>query len=149
MKKSVNIFGVIGVIGVITLLLGGAYYLGTTQSKTIVEKEIVEEIPEGYVNTYSQGFKENYIDTNSIESVLETKDGFQICANDGNIFSFDCPKEKEKKNLIPLENCIPLEDIAYCYINENGYICFELADIGNQLDNPNNRSYIEIMESLQ
>ena len=142
MKKLVKTFGIIGVI---TLLLSGAYYLGTTQSKTVVVNEVVEEIPEGYINIYSQDFKEKYINTESIESVIETKDGFKISANDGNIFSFDCPREKE----IPLENCIPLEDIAYCYINENGYICFELYDIGNQLDNPNNRSYMDIMESLQ
>lgn len=144
MKKLVKIFGIIGAM---TLLLCGAYYLGTTQAKTVVEKEVVKEIPKGYVDTYSQDFKENYIATNSIESVIETKDGFQICANDGNVFFFDCAKEN--RDLISLENCIPLEDIACCYVNENGYICFELCDIGNQLDNPNNRSYADIMESLK
>lgn len=71
MKKLVNIFCVIGVIA---LLLCGAYYLGTTQ------------------NTYSQDFKGRYIDTESIESVIETKDGFEIYTNDRNVYFFDCVK---------------------------------------------------------
>lgn len=73
MKKLVNIFCVIGVIA---LLLCGAYYLGTTQAKDFQSKD----------------FKEQYIDTDSIKSVIETKDGFEIYTNDGNVFFFDCAK---------------------------------------------------------
>lgn len=50
---------------------------------------------------------------------------------------------------IKLEECIPLEDVACYFINGYDYPCFELKDVGNQLDNPNNRSYADIMESLE
>lgn len=99
----------IGIIGAMTILLYGAYLLGTTQAKTItVEKEVekrAEVVPDGY---------------------------------------------------IALEKCIPLEDVA-CYFIDGydypcfefyDYPCFELKDVGNQLDNPNNRSYADIMDSL-
>lgn len=45
---------------------------------------------------------------------------------------------------IKLDECIPLEDIA-CYSYKDGYPCFELKDVGNQLDDPHNRSYEDIM----
>lgn len=50
---------------------------------------------------------------------------------------------------IALDQCIPLEDIACGFIGQYDYPCFELKDVGNQLDDPNNRSYIDIMESLE
>lgn len=49
---------------------------------------------------------------------------------------------------IPLDECIPLKDIACCFMNDNGYLCFELKDIKNQLDNKHNRSYADIMDRL-
>lgn len=52
-------------------------------------------------------------------------------------------------NYVPLDECIPLEDVACYFIDGYDYPCFELKDIGNQLDNPNNRSYADIMESLE
>lgn len=52
-------------------------------------------------------------------------------------------------NCISLDECIPLKDIACCYIGENGYPCFELKDVRNQLDDSNNRGYADIMESLK
>ena len=49
---------------------------------------------------------------------------------------------------IKLDECIPLEDIAYCFIDNDDYICFELKDVGYQLDDSSNRSYTNIMNSL-
>lgn len=49
---------------------------------------------------------------------------------------------------IKLDDCIPLEDIAYYFIDCYDYPCFSLKDIGNQLDDINNRSYMDIMNSL-
>lgn len=50
---------------------------------------------------------------------------------------------------IPLEECIPLADIAYYFIDEHNYPCFELRDTMYQLDNPSNRSYDDIMNDLE
>lgn len=52
------------------------------------------------------------------------------------------------QDYIELEKCIPLEDIAYCYTSKSDYPCFELKDVGNQLDNPGNRSYADIMQEI-
>ena len=58
-------------------------------------------------------------------------------------------KTQIPKNYIPLEECIPLEDIACYFIDEYDYPCFELKDVGNQLDNPNNVSYEKIMKKIE
>lgn len=50
---------------------------------------------------------------------------------------------------IKLTECIPLEDISCYFRNEYDYPCLELKDVGNQLDNPNNRSYEDIMKELE
>lgn len=50
---------------------------------------------------------------------------------------------------IPLDDCIPLEDVAISYVGESGYICFEIKDTRYQLDNPQNRSYVDIMSKLE
>ena len=60
---------------------------------------------------------------------------------------------KSSREIVPdgyikLEECIPLEDISCWFINEYGYPCFELKDYGNQLDDPDNRSYQDIMDSF-
>lgn len=49
---------------------------------------------------------------------------------------------------IKLNECIPLDDIACYYLND-GYICFELKDVGNQLDDINNSCYTDVMERLE
>lgn len=61
--------------------------------------------------------------------------------------------QAETKEVIPpgyisLNDCISLEDIACYFIDEYDYPCFELKDVGNQLDDDNNRSYVDIMEAL-
>lgn len=50
---------------------------------------------------------------------------------------------------IALEDCIPLEDISYCYIGPYDYPCFEIGDITNQFDDFGNRSYEDIMDNLE
>lgn len=49
---------------------------------------------------------------------------------------------------IPLEACIPLSDINGKFIDADGYTCVELGDIGNQLDDPRNAKYSEVLENL-
>lgn len=49
---------------------------------------------------------------------------------------------------IALNECIPLSDVACYFIDGYDYPCFELKDVGNQLDNDHNRSYEDIMNDL-
>lgn len=123
-----------------------AYAIGTESAKTeTVKTETTNPvIPAGYINANAQSFNERYIDTNAIESVYETKDGFEVVVN-GEVFSFDC-KKASTETTIPLSECIPLDDIVGYFTDENGYICLELADVTHQLDNPSNASYDELLE---
>lgn len=57
-------------------------------------------------------------------------------------------REAVPDGYIPLNECIPLQDVACCFINDYGYPCFEIGDITHQLDDNNNRSYADIMDSL-
>ena len=57
------------------------------------------------------------------------------------------PTETIPEGYIKLDDCIPLEDVA-CYFILEDYPCFELKDFGNQLDEPSNRSYKDIMNTL-
>ncbi len=50
---------------------------------------------------------------------------------------------------IALKDCIPLEDISCSFIDQYDYPCFELKDVGNQLDDPGNRSYADIIKSME
>lgn len=52
------------------------------------------------------------------------------------------------QNYISLDNCIPLDDVCGWYYDKYDYICFELGDIGKQLDNPNGKSYNDIISDL-
>lgn len=51
-------------------------------------------------------------------------------------------------NYISLDDCIPLQDVACCFIDGYDYPCFEIGDIMHQLDDGNNRSYADIMDNL-
>lgn len=51
-------------------------------------------------------------------------------------------------NYISLDKCIPLDDVCGWYYDKYDYICFELGDIGKQLDNPNGKSYNDIIADL-
>ena len=49
---------------------------------------------------------------------------------------------------IPLSERIPLEDIACWSMDAYGYPCFSLKDVCNQLDDPANSGYAEIMDKV-
>lgn len=83
MKKSIKTTGVIATIGIIAI---GAYLLGTTQAETITETktvtEIKEVVPDGYIDTDSDEFKENYVDMRKVV-YWEANDGLQLYYADG------------------------------------------------------------------
>ena len=49
---------------------------------------------------------------------------------------------------IALEQCVPLEDIACYYVNEDGYTFIGLKDVGNQLDDKDNASYVDVLSNV-
>ena len=49
---------------------------------------------------------------------------------------------------MPLNKCIPLEDVACYYVNKDGYTFIGLKDVGNQLDNVSNASYTDVLSGI-
>lgn len=60
-----------------------------------------------------------------------------------------CQAMNEPDSYLPLDQCIPLEDIACYYINASGYICLELKDIQYQMDDTSNNAYTDVLEALE
>lgn len=83
MKKTIKTIGTIATIGI---LLVSAYLLGTTQAKTITKIEEVEKavevVPEGYIDTNSEEFINNYVDMRKVV-YFEVVDGLQLYLEDG------------------------------------------------------------------
>ena len=90
MRKSIK---TIGVIGTMTILLCGVYLLGTTQAKIItVEKEVekrVEVVPDGYIDSTSDEFKNNYVDMRQVTDFDATENGLQLYLSDGSGYYFE------------------------------------------------------------
>ena len=49
---------------------------------------------------------------------------------------------------MPLSKCVPLEDVACYYVNEDGYTFIGLKDVGNQLDDKDNASYVDVLSNV-
>lgn len=68
-----------------------AYFVGTTQAETIVETETVTEtvtetlevIPDGYINTNSDDFRNDYINMNDVTDFEATETGLMLYTSDG------------------------------------------------------------------
>lgn len=84
---------VIGIIGAITILLLCAYQLGTTQAETITEvqtiEKVVEAVPDGYIDTTTEEFYNNYVDMRQVTDYTTTADGLQLYLKNGNGYYFE------------------------------------------------------------
>ena len=84
MKKTIRM---IGIIGALTILLCGSYYLGTTQAETVtVKSEVVkrvEIVPDGYIDTTTNDFRNNYVDMRQVIDFEATENGLYLYMSDG------------------------------------------------------------------
>ena len=84
MKKSINIIGIIAAIGIMLVL---AYWLGTTQAETVTEikevEKVVEVVPDGYVDTTSDEFYNNFVDMRQVIDFTATENRLQLYFDDG------------------------------------------------------------------
>ena len=83
MKRT---FKTIGIVATMGIMLVSAYILGTTQAETVTEikevKKMVEVIPDGYIDTSSDEFINNYVDMRKVV-YFEVEDGLQLYMEDG------------------------------------------------------------------
>lgn len=84
MKRTLK---AIGTIGAMIILLCSAYLLGTTQAKTTtVEKEVVkrvEVVPDGYIDTTSEDFINNFVDMRQVTDYTANNGNLQLYLEDG------------------------------------------------------------------
>lgn len=78
MKKIVKTVGVITFMGIVSI---GSYIVGTTQAKT--ETKEVETVPNGYIDTTSENFMNNYVDMSKLTDFLADENGLQLYLSDG------------------------------------------------------------------
>lgn len=84
MKRTIKTIGIIATIGIMLVL---AFWLGTTQAETVTEikevEKVVEVVPNGYINMYSDEFKENYVDMREVVYFEVLDEGLQLYFMDG------------------------------------------------------------------
>lgn len=84
MNKSIKTIVTITTMGIMFVLV---FWLGTTQAETITEIEevekIVEVVPNGYIDMYSDEFRENFVDMRDVVYFESSDDGLQLYFVDG------------------------------------------------------------------
>lgn len=89
MKRTIKTIGTIATVGI---MLVCAYLLGTTQSETVTEiqtvTEVKEVVPDGYIDTNSEEFIDNYVDMHKVV-YWEAVDGLQLYYEDGSGYYFE------------------------------------------------------------
>lgn len=82
MKKKILTITLFAVVAV------SSFLLGTTQAKTEVKtvevEKVVEVIPNGYIDTATDEFFNNYIDMRTVTYFETNENGLQLYTNDGN-----------------------------------------------------------------
>ena len=90
MRKLFTTIGTIATMGIIMIL---SYLLGATQAETITEvqtvteireiEKLVEVVPDGFIDTRSEEFQDNYIDMRSVVDFDASEYGLQLYCEDG------------------------------------------------------------------
>lgn len=80
MKRTVKTIGAIAIMGI---MLTGAYLLGTIQADIITVEKVIEVVPDGYMDSTSEDFYNNFVDMRSVIDYTADMDGLQLYCNDG------------------------------------------------------------------
>ena len=88
MERTFKTIGIIATMGIMFVL---AFWLGTTQEsdeKQLVEnveevEKVVEVVPNGYIDMYSEEFRENFVDMRDVVYFESSDDGLQLYFADG------------------------------------------------------------------
>lgn len=88
MKKRIIYVLITAVISSATFLIGTTQTRPQTSTAGTV-KEIIKEIPEGYINTKTQNFINNYIDMREISDFTATETGLTIYLKNGNYYHWE------------------------------------------------------------
>ena len=79
-KKTIRTIGLALTVGA---LLIGAYQLGTTQSNTIIVEKEIECVPDGYIDSTSDSFRNNYLDMRTVINYCVSENGLMPYNEDG------------------------------------------------------------------
>lgn len=71
-------------IAIIEVLTLGAFFTGSfCAPKTEIRTETVETIPDGYIDTRSEEFLNNYVDMRQVVDFTASENGLQLYMSDG------------------------------------------------------------------
>lgn len=82
MKKKILTITLFAVVAVSSFLLGTTQV--KTEVKTVEVEKVVEVIPNGYIDTTTGDFFNNYIDMRTVTDFETNENGLQLYTNDGN-----------------------------------------------------------------
>ena len=82
MKKKILTITLFAVVAAGSFLLGITH--AKTEVKTIEVERIVEVIPNGYIDTTTDDFFNNYVDMRTVVNFEASENGLQLYTNDGN-----------------------------------------------------------------
>lgn len=66
-----------------------SYMLGTAQAKTVTVTKKVETVPDGYIDTTSYDFKNNYVDMRQVTDYSENEQCLQLNMSDGSSYLYE------------------------------------------------------------
>ena len=72
-------------VTMLEVLVLGAFFTGVlcTPKKTEIRTETVETIPDGYIDTRSEEFLNNYVDMRQVTDFTASENGLQLYMSDG------------------------------------------------------------------
>lgn len=92
MKRSTYI--IIALYVVIVILTARLIIVGQAEPITKEVEKIVEVIPDGYIDTTAEDFRNNYIDIQTVNGYSGTADGLQLYTSDGKSYCMDAKEEQ-------------------------------------------------------
>lgn len=136
MDKSIKTIGIIATATILLMLLMG-YFLEVAiiQPKTITEtkevEKVVEVVPDGYINTATKDFQNNYIDLHTVTSYAGSSNGLQLYTTNGNGYYLDIEEEQEEQadttQVYYVESENDLDTLLDALETRNGKIIIEVT----------------------
>ena len=99
MKKSIKTMRIIAAMGIMAFTAVASFYLSTTKAETITDiqmvteikeiEKVVEVVPDGYIDTTSEDFYNNFIDMRKVIDYTATENGLMIYFDDGSDYYWE------------------------------------------------------------
>ena len=120
-----------------------AFFIGTTQAKTITKTETktVEVVPDGYIDSTTKEFHDDYIDLRTVNEYSETENGLNLYTTNGDCYSLSPEKITTTKTdyvqVYFTETEEDLDNLFFALEDRDGKIIIEVIN-GTVIDDEGN-----------